>query len=173
VLAALQLDTGEMLWESDLSGGKTEFIDVDRQPVPAGSRVYAASYDGGVFAVDKFSGEHIWRTPLTGVTDVVYGDQTLYVTTAGGRVVALGAEDGEPKWAFKFEEAAPVAMTATQLYLFVSTASGPIYALDRLTGYPLTTWNPSSGFNTSLVLGENGAYAYSNRGYLYGLDIAF
>ncbi|AWV89373.1 PQQ-binding-like beta-propeller repeat protein [Bradymonas sediminis] len=173
VLAALQLDSGDMIWESDLSGGKTEFVDVDGHVTVSGSRVYAASYDGGVYAIDKSDGTHIWKRPMSGVADLVYGERTLYVATASGRVTALEAEDGSPAWSYKFEDEAPVAITATQLYLFISTAQGPLYTLDRLTGFPFMTWNPSNGFNTPMVLSKNGGFAYSNRGFLYHLDIAF
>lgn len=173
VLAALQLDSGQMLWESNLSGGKTEFIDVDGKVVVAGSRVFAASYDGGLYALDKTSGAQVWKRPVPGIADLVYGANTLYIATASGRVMALNTDDGTPEWSFKFEEAAPVAITATQNYLFVSTASGPMYTLDRMSGFPFMNWNPSTGFNTPLVPSNSGGFAYSDRGYLYHLDIAF
>lgn len=173
VLAALQIDTGEEIWKSNLSGGKTEFVDVDESAILAGSRIYAASYDGGIYAIDKSSGEHIWHRELTGITDVVYAEDKLYVATANGRVVEIDTDEGTPRWGFHFKEQSPVAMTATRLYLFVATASGPMYALDRITGYPLMTWDPSSGFNTRVVLGSSAAFAYSNRGYLYGFDVAY
>lgn len=173
VLAAVQLDSGEMLWESDLSGDKTEFVDVDGKVAVSGSRVFAASFDGGVYAVDRHSGEQLWKTPIKGVADLVYGERTLYVATAGGRVIALSSEDGSAIWSYKFEAHSPVAISATQLYLFVSTAQGPLYTLDRMSGFPFVTWNPSNGFSTPLVPSQNGGFAYSNRGFLYHLDIAF
>jgi outer membrane protein assembly factor BamB len=173
VMVALQLDTGEMLWSSDLSAGKTEFIDADEDPIIAGSRVFAASYDGGLYAIDKTSGEHIWRQPLTGISDFIYGEDTLYAATANGRLVAMDAADGTPRWGFKFEENTPVAITATQLYLFVSTSSGPMYVIDRNSGFPLMNWDPSTGFNTRVVFGAAAGFAISNRGYLYGFDVAY
>lgn len=173
VMVALQIDTGELLWQSDLSAGKTEFIDADEDPIIAGSRLFAASYDGGLYAVDKTNGEHIWRRDLTGITDFIYGADTLYVALSTGRIVAVGAAEGTPKWAFNLEAHSPVAMTATAYYLFVSTASGPMYVLDRTTGVPLMTWDPSTGFNTRVVLGQAAGFAFSNRGYLYGFDVAY
>lgn len=173
VMVALQIDTGELLWQSDLSAGKTEFIDADEDPILAGSRLFAASYDGGLYALDKTSGEQIWQVPLTGITDFIYGEDTLYVATATGRLVAVGAEDGTTRWGFRFEDYSPAAMTATDLYLFVSTSSGPMYVLDRASGYPLMKWNPSTGFNTRVVFGAAAGFAFSNRGYLYGFDVAY
>jgi outer membrane protein assembly factor BamB len=174
VMVALQIDTGEMLWSSDLSAGKTEFIDADEDPVIAGSRLYAASYDGGLYAIDKMSGDHIWRRPLEGgIADFVYGEDTLYVGTANGRLVAVDAEDGRPRWGFKFDDYTPAAITATPLYLFVSTSSGPVYVIDRHSGFPLMSWDPSSGFNTRVIIGAAAGFAISNRGYLYGFDVAY
>ncbi|MFP4598691.1 MAG: PQQ-binding-like beta-propeller repeat protein [Persicimonas sp.] len=173
VMAAFQLDTGDVLWRSDLSGGKTEFIDVDVEPILAGSRIYSASYDGGLYAVDRDTGEYIWRRPMGGVADVIYGEDELYVASASGRVMEVNAEDGEPSWSFRLEEHTPVALTATRLYVFVSSSSGPIYVLDRASGMPLVTWNPSTGFNAKVVIGREQAFAFSNKGYLYGLDVAY
>ncbi len=173
VLAALQLDTGELVWKSDLSGSKTEFTDVDDVPIVAGSRIYAASYDGGMYAIDRNSGEKIWHRDITGITDYIYGEDSLYVATANGHVVSLGADEGKPGWSFRFKNHSPVSMAATRLYLFVSTAGGPMYVLDRLTGRPLMNWNPSDGFDTRIVLGKTSGYALSNGGYLYGFDVAF
>lgn len=173
VMAALQIDTGELIWKSDLSGGATEFIDADEDPIIAGDRLFAASYAGGVYALDKMTGEYVWTKEISSVADFVYGDQTLYVASATGRIVALDGDAGEVLWGFEFEEHDPVALTATRLYLFVSTASGPIYTLDRTTGYPLMTWDPSRGFNTPVVIGKANAFAFSNRGYMYGFDLAY
>jgi outer membrane protein assembly factor BamB len=173
VMAAVQIDSGKMLWESDLSGGKTEFIDASEEPIVVGERIYAASYDGGLYALDRMNGEHIWRQDLTGIADFVYGEQFLYAASAAGRVVAMEAQEGEPQWAFRLEDHTPVNLTATQLYLFVSTSEGPLYVLDRLTGVSLMSWDPSDGFNTPLVLGHESVFLLSNRGYLYGIDVAF
>src|SRR5690554_292610 len=173
VLAAVQLDSGDMIWESDLSGDKTEFVDVDGRVAVTSSRVFAASFDGGVYAIDRQSGEQLWNAPIKGVADLVYGDATIYVATAGGRVIALSSADGTATWSYKFEDQSPVAISATQLYLFVSTAQGPLYTLDRMSGFPFTTWDPSNGFSTPMVASQNGGFAYSNRGFLYPLDIAF
>src|SRR5699024_2473790 len=93
VLAALQMDTGEMLWESDLSGSRTEFIDVDGRPIVTGSRVFAPSFDGGLYAVDKASGDKIWQLDLTGITDLAYGGAWIYAATANGRIVAIDSEN--------------------------------------------------------------------------------
>lgn len=174
VLAALQEDSGEVIWQADLSGGKTEFTDVDTQPIIAGGRIYAASYDGGVYALERSSGDPLWHRPISGVADLVYGEGKLYLATARGRIITLDAEDGEPGgWSFKFKDDSPVAIAATDLYLFVSTASGPLYALDRLSGVALTRWSPSHGFNAPVALGPSRGYTLSNGGYLYGFDIAF
>lgn len=173
VMAALQIDSGEMLWESNLSGGKTEFIDADEEPIVVGQRIYAASYDGGLYALDRLDGEHIWRQDLTGIVDFIYGEQFLYAASATGRVVALQADEGSPEWSLRLDGHTPVGLTATQLYLFVSTSEGPLYVLDRLTGISLVRWDPSDGFNTPLILGHEEVFLMSNRGYLYGIDVAY
>ncbi|MFW5968529.1 MAG: PQQ-binding-like beta-propeller repeat protein, partial [Persicimonas sp.] len=171
-MVALQLETGEELWESDLTGGKTELMDADEDPIIVGERLYAAGYDGGLYALNRQDGRTIWHQPMRGVADFELGGSELYVASSTSRVLALDLEDGEPRWSFRLDDSIPVAVSPTESYLFVSTSQGPLYTLDRETGYPMRKWSPSTGFNTRVIVGEKQLYAFSNRGYLYGFRVA-
>ncbi|MEM9798974.1 MAG: hypothetical protein AAGA20_01525, partial [Planctomycetota bacterium] len=66
----------------------------------------------------------------------------------------------------------PVELSMREPYVFVSTSAGPLTVLDRATGAPLARWMPSHGFNTPLVVSGKRAFAFSNGGYLYALELA-
>jgi len=87
------------LWTSKVGDG-AEFLRVALQPASDGNRVYAASRDGNVVALDPESGKTIWRTELEldlsagpGV-----GDDLVVVGAADGYLIALNADSGAEMW---------------------------------------------------------------------------
>lgn len=172
-LAALEVESGDTRWTSDLSEGEGEFTDVDEPVVVDGNRVYALSHGVGMFALDRKTGNPVWRTSLRNAASYVLRDDTIYLTIATGRVIALDAENGKGDWSFDMENYLPVDLSQAGPYLMVSTSSGPLYILDRETGYPLSTWKPSSGFNTPAIFSSHSGYLFSNKGYLYSFRLAY
>ena len=51
------------LWTTKV-GGESEFLLVGLRPASDGNRIYAASYDGKVIAVDPETGKSTWKTDL-------------------------------------------------------------------------------------------------------------
>jgi len=87
------------LWSSKVGDG-AEFLRVALQPASDGNRVYAASRDGNVVALDPESRKTIWRTELEidlsagpGV-----GEDLVVVGAADGFLIALNAESGAEAW---------------------------------------------------------------------------
>ncbi len=172
-IAAIGKTTGEVLWETNVAGTETDFTDVDGPVLIEGNRLYVASYGAGITVLNRRSGETLWSRAFENVSAATYAEGTVYLTVATGRVVALDAENGAGRWGFQMSEHLPVDIAPTGHYLFVSTGDGPLYVLDRITGYPLRTWNPSSGINTAVAISDRATYALSNNGYLYSLRLAF
>jgi outer membrane protein assembly factor BamB len=172
-LAALSVGSGEVRWTSNLSEGEAEFADVDAPVTIEGDRIYALSYGVGMFALDRKTGRPVWRTPLENAAAYTLRDGTLYVAIATGRVIALDADDGKGEWSFDMETYQPVDLSIAGPYVFVSTGEGPLYVLDRESGYPFSTWNPSNGFSTPVVFSSRFGYLLSNRGYLYSFRVAY
>ncbi len=87
------------IWSTKV-GGDAEFLRVALRPVGDGNRIYAASRDGNVVALDPESGKTAWRTKLDlelsagpGV-----GEGLVIVTAAEGYVIALDAASGSEQW---------------------------------------------------------------------------
>ena len=87
------------LWSAKI-GANAEFLRVALRPVGDGSRIYAASRDGNVVALNPATGKEFWRRKLDlelssgpGV-----GEGLVVVGSADGDLIALNAETGEEQW---------------------------------------------------------------------------
>jgi outer membrane protein assembly factor BamB len=87
------------VWSTKIGGG-AEFLRVALQPASDGNRIYAASRDGNVVALNAESGKPVWRTELDmdlsagpGV-----GEDLVVVGAADGYLVALDADTGAEMW---------------------------------------------------------------------------
>ncbi len=89
----------QRLWKTNVGGG-AEFLRVALQPAGDGNRIYAASRDGNVVALDPQSGRTIWRSEL----DVELsagpgvGEGLVVVGAAKGSLIAIDADSGEEMW---------------------------------------------------------------------------
>lgn len=94
--ASIQIDR---VWNVSLGGGEPE-LRLGLAPASDGERVYAASRDGDVLAIDPATGRILWRVrtkamlaggPGAGAGHVALG-------TTNGEVILLDAQSGERKW---------------------------------------------------------------------------
>lgn len=87
------------LWSEKIGSG-SEALRLALYPAYDGNRVYAASYDGNVVALDPDSGKRIWRTELDIVLSAGPGVGEDQVVVAGydGELIALSATDGSEIW---------------------------------------------------------------------------
>lgn len=87
------------LWQVNV-GGDAEFLRVALRPAGDGTRIYAASRDGKVVALDPVTGKQFWRANL----DVELsagpgvGENLVVVGSADGVLVAFDAATGVEKW---------------------------------------------------------------------------
>lgn len=87
------------LWSSKI-GSDAEFLRVALQPAGDGRRIYAASRNGNVVALEPDTGNAVWRTELDmelssgpGV-----GKDLIVVGAADGYLIALDANSGVERW---------------------------------------------------------------------------
>ena len=86
-------------WKTKI-GSDAEFLRVALRPVGDGNRIYAASVNGIVAALDPDSGKTVWRTKL-GISlssGPGVGEDLVAVVSADGYVVGLSADDGSERW---------------------------------------------------------------------------
>jgi outer membrane protein assembly factor BamB len=87
------------LWNVKV-GGEAEFLRIALRPVGDGTRIYAASRNGNVVALQPASGKEIWRRKLD--TELSAGpgagENLVVVGSSDGVLIALDATTGEEKW---------------------------------------------------------------------------
>jgi len=81
-------------------GGDAKFLRVALQPAGDGNRIYAASIDGNVVALDPATGREHWRTKLDiGLTaGPGVGEDLVVVAASDGYLIALDADTGAERW---------------------------------------------------------------------------
>ena len=89
----------QRLWSTKVGDG-AEFLRVALQPAGDGNRLYAASRDGNVLALDPASGKTIWRNELDLALSAGpgVGDGLVVVGAANGYLIAVNADSGEEMW---------------------------------------------------------------------------
>ncbi len=101
MIVCLNPDSGEVLWQTDLPKSAHTQLSGD------GKAIYAACRDGGLYALDRFTGKRIWKfeytTPLsTGTAIVTYSKAKLsfavYTATPEGNVSAHEPSNGKIIW---------------------------------------------------------------------------
>ena len=124
------------LWETKVgSGAENQFIRLT--PALADGRIYAASYDGTVTALDALSGQRVWeantKLPISG--GVGLSDKELVlVGTDKGQVVALRQDDGQEVWRATVSSEVLAPPRAARGTVVVRTSDGKFTGLDARSG---------------------------------------
>jgi outer membrane protein assembly factor BamB len=87
------------LWSTKI-GGKSEFLLLGLRPIGDGNRIYAASQDGKVVAIDPDSGKLRWKSDLE--IDLSAGpevrDGVVAIASQDGYIVLLDSDSGDELW---------------------------------------------------------------------------
>ena len=152
-------------------------------PIVSGGRVFAAGYDGALFALRGRDGRVLWTAnvglPMTTTTPVVYKG---LVIAAGGRwdkggiVAAFDVRTGQRRCATQVPAGVDVSFPVLYGGRLYMGADGAIYALSAATGEILWSrflrggWE--SGISGPVAVSGGGLYviAATADGYLYGVS---
>jgi outer membrane protein assembly factor BamB len=153
-LAALRLDTGDVLWEEVVAApaGRSELeriVDVDADPLVTGDGIFAVSFGGELAAVSLGEGRVAWRRPVKSYTGVALAGTVVAVTDEDGIVWALDAQTGASLWkqeALKFRRLSAPVVSGTHFvvadyegYLhWLAPQDGRIVARVRAVDDPVT-----------------------------------
>ncbi len=139
-LAALEIASGRLLWESAVAvpRGRTELdrmVDVDATPVFDDGTLYVAAYQGRVAAVAAASGVLLWARDISAYQPVGLARDRLFVTDARGHVWALGRDNGVALWKQeKLQARGLTAPVAFGDYLVVGDFEGYLHFLSAADG---------------------------------------
>lgn len=163
---------GDVLWIADLSAGQRQLVDVDVRPLEIGGLYVAASFTGGISAVDPGTGQVLWTLDEQGATSAVaVSDSTLAVTTSGGRMLWIDAASGELLEALDLETEALTDLVGHNGMVLAASKGRGIYALGVGSPWIFTRFDAGTGFSDSPAVSSDGVFALDNRGSLYRFEL--
>ncbi len=139
-MVGLDLKTGNPRWDVVVSRptGRTELeriVDVDGSPIISGFRLFAASFQGRLIALDLRSGRLLWTQKMSTYSPVAADDTRIYVVDADGVIVALDQRTGAERWRQQGLKARFVSAPAViGNYIAVGDYNGYLHLLSREDG---------------------------------------
>ncbi len=150
--------------------------------IVAQDKIYYATSDGSVFAVDATDGHRKWMIKLDDkiwATPVIHGD-TLFISCFDKKLYALDTETGDVKWEKPFETEGAIISTPLvhNNTVYLGSFDRRFYAVDATSGkevwrFPLNDedeGNPSNWFWAKPLIHNGIVYAACLDGKVYGLD---
>ncbi len=141
---ALDLSTGEVVWERGDLGRPENYISVAHPVVQAGTLLVGFMDNSpNTWGLDPRTGETRWwggEEPLISPLSAFLGDpdcEHAYTVRFGGLVEKLSALTGERRWEARVDAlftASRPALTEDATGLMVTSAAGTVYRLDAATG---------------------------------------
>jgi outer membrane protein assembly factor BamB len=165
------------LWSTGVGDGQGDGF-YRFQPAIEGDRIYAASAEGEVRALERSRGKSLWKadmdTPLSGGVGV-YGD-SVFVGSSDGFVIRLDANSGEKIWQTRLTGEILAPPQGNGRVVVAQTYDGKLQGLDYDSGEKLWTYDSNvpvltiRGTNTP-ILRDNTVYAGFANGRVVAFDV--
>ncbi|WP_425514579.1 outer membrane protein assembly factor BamB [Alteromonas lipotrueiana] len=147
----------EVIWDTDVGDGIDDYFSRLR-PVYGDNKVFAASRHGEVAALDPETGEKHWQRNLATFADdgmfsavsqlwrsgesariggLAFNEQTVYVGTENGAIIAMDSATGETRWSHSVEGEILSAPVVSEGVLVVNTGAGTLFGIDADSGEQL------------------------------------
>ena len=100
-------------------------------PALDSQRLYVASESGVLYALNKSSGERVWKFEMDNgsrASPTLAGD-TLYMADTAGTVYGIDAATGEEMWRFELNDRVSTSVVVGGGKIFVAADSGVLYAV--------------------------------------------
>ncbi len=180
IVVALDASDGSLLWERDTSvelepgpDGPPRFADVDTTPTIVDDTVYAASFAGGLYALEIDSGTVRWRDEaVTGVIAIEPASERLLVLSSGDLgVVCFDRIDRETVWQKRIPRGAPAEPLVADDLVLVGESQGGFVTLALQTGHELGRIETGHGFTARPSVAAGRGFVMSNGGALYAFAL--
>ncbi len=177
-LIKLAVHNGRVQWEKTIADPQGIFaiqrmIDIDADPVIAGNRIYAATYQGRIAALDLSSGNEFWNHDISSYSGIATDGSKVYVSDAESHIWAFNASNGAVNWQQTKLQARTVTGPALiGNYLVVGDAEGYLHWMSKQDGHFVArTWVNKSGIAATPIVNNNVLYVYTKDGHLAAYTI--
>ncbi len=142
----------EVVWDRSVGNGVEDYFSRIK-PVSAYGKIFSASREGEVVALDSATGDQVWEIDLSDVNQErgffegsrsallaggpATGMNKVFIGSENGEVFALDAETGELSWQAAIKGEVIVAPAFDSNTLVVNSASGVLKAFNATTGEEL------------------------------------
>jgi len=108
------------------------------EPIVADSKLFVATHNGNVYALDAQSGRPLWRFQTSGqfLHSPVFSDGFVVAASTDGHIYALDAETGKQDWAVFFGHHGGFATSPMVVHgtVFIGGRAGDVFAIDLSSG---------------------------------------
>lgn len=166
VSTSFPVPTGQVQWKVDLGSPLTS------SPVVARERVFMATSDNRLLALDRSSGSRLWEYAASGplqASPVIAGD-LLFMGQQDGNLVALGIEGGEEVWRARLGEPVLRSVTVMDGVVYSVGLNGTLFAHDAATGGARWSLPLGLSLRTPAVISDGLLALGSVEGNIYVLD---
>jgi outer membrane protein assembly factor BamB len=173
-LSGIEIESGRELWKTPISrpGGSNQIdrlIDIDADPLIAGSQLFVAAYQDKVYAISLTAQKVQWKVPRSTLRNLAVSENELLMTLDNGVVVALGQNTGTEVW----KQAQlmgrgvtnPIAIPGSK-FCVVGDYQGYVHVMDVNTGELKGRGHARAGAILATFVGPGfgGFYTLSERG---------
>jgi len=150
-VVALDRTNGAELWALQVGDGR--FPDIQAEVIPYEGTLIVAAFGGPTVAIDQDSQAIRWRVDSGAVSTMNISDESLYVSTGRGALLALDPSNGTTQWRWepKDKQLGPPMRVGSSL--FVGDSTGTLHAIDRYDGKESWRYRPYDGTRLSGVAG--------------------
>ncbi len=185
-LYKLARDTGTEAWRARIDNGSEPRIPTNQEKtrwdrygssvVSDGQRLFIASRDKNLYALDLKTGAELWRLTAGDImtaTPVLYRDSVIFAAY-DGKVQAVSTRDATPRWTYDAKLAVPGDLTLSGGRLLVGSRSYDLIALDAGSGKELwKTYYWFSWIESPPVVRDGVVYTGSSDATkVYAIDLA-
>lgn len=177
-LVNLSLHGGTLLWQKIISIPTGSFtiqrmVDIDANPLVVGKRVYVASYQGRISALELSSGQELWSNDISSYTGIAADSNRVYVTDAISHVWAFDMTSGVVAW--KQTDLQSRNITAPVNfgnYIVVGDSEGYLHWLSKQDGHFIARTRVNrSGIIAAPIVSNGVLYVVTKDGHLVSYSL--
>ena len=177
-LVAVDLDSGDVVWESLLSPPKgrsdlDRLSDIDGAIAVVGQDIYAAGYQGRLASIAAESGQVLWSREVSSYEGVSADWSSVYTVSDKGEIVALAKRDGIESWRngdlLRREPTLPVPFYTV---VAVGDLEGYVHFFSNLNGNPVARVKlGGSAISNAPMVVSNRLYVQNDSGLLAAYEV--
>jgi len=179
-LVVLRLKDGMQIWETSVAvprgrGALTRMVDVDADPLAGERFIYAATYNGGIAAVDIRSGQIAWRrSELSSYKSMAADWVSLFVVDVSNHIWSADQTNGSINWQQdSLENRRLTALVKMDQYLLTGDYEGYLHVLSAADGRLLGRLKVSeNAISSAPIIDDELIYLKDNQGVITALRLA-